>query len=62
MGSLMLVQITDLHLINDDGPKLILCHLTNLGAQSIYAVVMDLSLYTGWQVASPEEEFEIVFQ
>ena len=61
----MLVQITDLHLINDDGPKLILWHLTNLGALSIYhvyAVVMDLSLYTGWQVASPEEEFEIVFQ
>ena len=43
MGSLMLVQIKDLHLTNDDGPKLMLWHL-NLGSLSIYAVVMDLSL------------------
>ena len=41
MGSLMLVHIKDLQLINDDGPKLLLWHLTNLGSLSIYAVVMD---------------------
>ena len=35
MGSLVMVQITDLHLINDDGPKMILWHLANLGSLSI---------------------------
>ena len=36
MGSLVMVQITDLHLINDYGPKLILWHLANLGSLSVY--------------------------